>query len=210
MIFIRNINLRRWFPPENDFAASVARMSILREDFAIEMRGVYEESIAQLDGNTEHYRRIYFWRNMLRTMLEFRGVLETLNASSEFRNALEKEPLETKNLFHTQFQEFKKQHDLLKTLRNDIGGHIQYATVKAALNGMPHDKFGFLEVGETLGTTHYRLAGEIILEMQLVGLGDDKRVPEIERRFRETAKLLPIFPLAELIFAIYEKCYNLV
>jgi hypothetical protein len=50
MIFIRNINLRRWFPPDNDFAASVARMSILREDFAIEMMGVYEKPFLRSTG----------------------------------------------------------------------------------------------------------------------------------------------------------------
>ena len=75
---------------------------------------------------------------------------------------------------------------------------------------MPYEKFGILEVGEILGKTHYRFAGEIILEMQLVGLDDDKRIPEIERRFRETAKLLPVFALTELIFALYARSRTLI
>jgi hypothetical protein len=66
---VRQIKLRRWFPPEDLFAAYVARMTILREDFATEMMGIYEEQIAPLDGNTEGYRMVYFWRNMLRAVV---------------------------------------------------------------------------------------------------------------------------------------------
>jgi hypothetical protein len=92
---------------------------------------------------------------------------------------------------------------LVKTLRNDVGGHVRYEKVAEALNGMPTDKWGFLELGETQNRTHYRFAGELVLEMQIAGLPDERRIPEIERQLRETAKLLPVFALMELVFATY-------
>ena len=89
---VRQIKLRRWFPPEDLFAAYVARMTILREDFAIEMMGIYEEQIAPLDGNTEGYRMVYFWRNMLRTLSELRGVVVMLMPCRNFKPQWEGSP----------------------------------------------------------------------------------------------------------------------
>jgi hypothetical protein len=88
MIFVRQIGLRRWIPSNDSFATCVARMSILREDFAIEMNGIYEDDLSALDGNTPEYRRVYFWRNMLRTLFEVRSVLVQLKANTEFSTAL--------------------------------------------------------------------------------------------------------------------------
>jgi hypothetical protein len=39
----RIIKLRKWFPADDPLAVPVARLCILREDFLLEMRGVYEE-----------------------------------------------------------------------------------------------------------------------------------------------------------------------
>ena len=44
---------------------------------------------------------------------------------------------------------------------------------------------------------------------RLVALPDHKSIPAIERRFRETAKLLPVYVLMDLIFAVCGKYYGL-
>ena len=156
-----------------------------------------------MDGNTAEYRRLYFWRNMLRTLLEIKSIVFMLHSLPEFRAALDAQKPERKQQFHALFREFETPNKLLKDLRNEIGGHVSHEKVVAALDAMPLDKWGFLEVGEVLGKTHYRFAGEILLEMQIAGLPDDHRIPEIERQIRETAKLLPVFAVMELVFAIY-------
>jgi hypothetical protein len=206
---VRQIMLRRWFPADDPFAACVARMTILREDFAIELMGIYEAEIAPLDGNTSEYRRVYFWRNLVRTAFEISSVLRRLKSLPEFLAALAAQPPERSAQFDTLVREFDLQHALLKSLRNDIGGHVQQAKVEEALNGMPGDKWGFLELGETLNKTHYRFAGELVLEMKITGLPDNKRIPEIERQIRETAKLLPVFALMEAVFATYVEARRL-
>jgi hypothetical protein len=139
--------LRRWFPPEDRFAACVARMTILREDFAIEMMGLYEDQIPPLDGNTEGYRKVYFWRNMLRTLSEIKSVVFMLSSLTEFRAALEKQPPERAKQFRELYREFEEKHELVKSLRNDVGGHVRYEKVAEALNGMPTDKWGFTNLG---------------------------------------------------------------
>src|SRR5258708_28630669 len=126
-IIIRQINLRRWFPREDRFAACVARMTILREDLAIEMMGIYKEQITALDGNMKEYRKIYFWRNMLRTLSEIKSVVFQLNSLPEFRAALKKQPPGRADQFRGLFQEFQEKQDLLKSLRNQIGGHVLHA-----------------------------------------------------------------------------------
>lgn len=200
---VRQIKLRRWFPPEDLFAAYVARMTILREDFAIEMMGIYEEQIAPLDGNTEGYRMVYFWRNMLRTLSELRGVVVMLNALPEFQAAMGRQSPERRQQFPDMFKKFERIYKLLKNLRDDIGGHVRHTKIEAALNGMEADRWGFLELGETLNKTHYRFAGELLLETQLTGLAEEKRMRKIKRQIREIAKLLPVFALMELVFATY-------
>jgi hypothetical protein len=206
---LRQIRIRRWFPAGDQLAACVARMSILREDFAIEMMGIYEEQISPLDGNTEPYRKIYFWRNMLRTLAEIKSVVFMLNSLPEFRAALETQPPERRRQFRDLHRQFERTNVLLKALRNDIGGHIRHEKVMAALSGMPIDKWGYLELREVLGKTHYRFAEELVLEMQITGLPDEDRIPEIERQLRETAKLLPVFALMELVFAVYTQARKL-
>lgn len=55
----RYIKLTRWFPPDDVIAANVARLCILKEDFEIELRGMLEKSISNLDSNGYEYRKLY-------------------------------------------------------------------------------------------------------------------------------------------------------
>jgi hypothetical protein len=205
---IRYINLRKWFPPDDELAVNMARLSILREDFAIEMKGLYEETLHPLDANSPLYRRIYFWRNMIRTALEISSVVRRLETMPEFMEGLKQ--LSKKNLgvdlnskFYELHREFDKQHRLLKDLRNDIGGHVQHNTLADALREMPEDLYGYLEAGETVEDIHQRFAGELVLGMIVVGVPKNERGEEVDRQLREIGKLLPAFALMHIAFAVY-------
>ena len=206
---IRYINLRQWFPPDDELAANMARLSILREDFAIEIKGIYEETLQPLDASSPLYRKIYFWRNMIRTAFEISSVVRKLEAIPEFMEGL-KQLSDDKKLgadfsskFYELHGEFDKQHSLLKDLRNGIGGHVQHSTLADALREMPEDLHGYLEAGETLENTHHRFAGELVLGMIVVGVPKNERGAEVERQLREIAKLLPAFALMNVAFAVY-------
>src|SRR5262245_4724381 len=88
---VRPIKIRRWFPPNDPVATAVATLCVPREDFFLELQGMISDEIAPLDGNASAYRRAYFWRNSLRTLVEIRKTLNKLNALPDFRSAMEKE-----------------------------------------------------------------------------------------------------------------------
>src|SRR5258708_35192649 len=83
--YIRVVRLGKWFPPGDPLAASVARLSILREDFMLELRGIYANSIAALDTHSDAWRRMYFFRSSVRTLWEIPGALTTIRANAEFK-----------------------------------------------------------------------------------------------------------------------------
>jgi hypothetical protein len=44
-IYVGQMNLRRWFPPHDRYAACIARLCILRGDFALKMWGAVAMTI---------------------------------------------------------------------------------------------------------------------------------------------------------------------
>lgn len=147
MAHIRIVNIRKWFPPSDPLAASVARLCILREDFAIEMQGVYQEEIDALDRHSAAWRRTYFIRNLVRTLMEVMSTMNSLKLAPEFMALLERQSEPVRAKFNGLFQAMIYAHPIVKRIRNTICGHVKHSAVQDALNGMNHDRWGFLEVG---------------------------------------------------------------
>jgi hypothetical protein len=208
-IYVRQVNLRRWFPPHDRFAASVARLCILREDFALEMWGLYAPSIKRLDGHSVVWRRLYFWRNLVRTLWEIRRTLETLNTVPEFKRVLKTQPTKTRKTFEDLVKKFEKDQTLIQNMRDSLGGHVLQRTVEQALNDMPTDKFSYIEAGSTLKKTHYKFAGELVVAMLVAGVPEEKQQAEAERHFRTIAGLFPVFSLTDVILTIYTTARHL-
>jgi hypothetical protein len=208
-IYVRQMNLRRWFPPHDRYAACVARLCILREDFALEMWGLYATSIKRLDSHSIIWRRMYFWRNLVRTLWEIRRTLETLNTVPEFKRVLRAQAVGTRKKFEEMVKKLEKDQTLVQNMRDSLGGHVLQRTVEQALNDMPLDKFSYIEVGSTLKKTHYKFAGELVVEMLLAGVPEAQRQTEAERHFRTIAGLLPVFALTDIILTMYADARNL-
>jgi hypothetical protein len=209
-IYVQQMKLRRWFPANDRFAACVARLCILREDFGLEMWGIHRPRIKALDEHSVVWRRMYFWRNLVRTLWEIRRTIETLNTVPEFKKIFKTQPLAWRTKFERMVRQLEKHQVLVQNVRNSLGGHVLQRTVEEALNGMPWDKFSYIEVGRVERKTHYRFAGELVLEMLLAGVPEDKREDEIKRVFRTTAKLLPVFELTGIILTMYVSARKLV
>lgn len=203
------MKLRRWFPPDDRFASCVARLSILREDFALEMRGLYKPHIKSLDEHSAIWRKLYFWRNLVRTLLEIRKTLESLNTVPEFKRALKKQPARWQDKFGVMVRKLEKAEGLVEEIRNSLGGHVLQRSVERALNNMSADRWSYIEVGETLKKTHYKFAGELVGEILLAGVPEKGREAELEMQFKTIADLLPVFELAEIIFTIYAEARKL-
>ena len=207
--YIRQMNLRRWFPPDDAYAASIARLCILREDLALEMWGLYARSLGRLDKHSVIWRRLYFWRSLVKTLWEIRKTIESLNTVPEFKKALKGQPVEKRKQFEKVVKQLETHQDLVRKFRDSLGGHVLHRTVAQALKDMPFGQFGYVEVGGKQATMHYKFAGEIVVRMLVEGVPEALEEIEAKRHFQTIAGLLRVFSLIDLIFAIYTDGRNL-
>jgi hypothetical protein len=181
----------------------MARLCILREDIFLEMMGIYQSKITSLDEHSVIWRKMFFWRSLVKTIWEIRKTIETLNTVPEFKKILKSQPQGWQKKFANMVKLLDKHQIVVEDTRNSLGGHVLFREVEKALDGMSLDTFSYIEVGETEKRTHYRFANELVLEMLLTGVDEDRRLAEIEKQFRTVSELLPVFTLTGILLTIY-------
>ena len=62
----------------------MARLCILREDLFIELQGLNDDPFPLLDEGSIDWRQIYFFRNLLRTILEIDGAIRKIRSDKGF------------------------------------------------------------------------------------------------------------------------------
>lgn len=207
---VRVVKLRKWFPPTDPLAAPIARLCILREDIAIEMQGVYQQEIAKLDGHSSAWRKIYFLRNMVRTLMEMDSAIHSLRSNSEFVSLLATQTTSVQEEFGELFKAMEAAHASIKHTRNTICGHVKHAAVQQALEGMHDSRWGFLDLDRKLGKTHYKFAAEIATEILVLGVPERERRDFIRRQLETFGKLMPVFKLVDHILSMYIRDRRLV
>lgn len=200
---IRTVTLRKWFPANDALAVSVARLCILREDFMTELRGIEAEIIPQLDQHSDKWRRMYFLRNSIRTFMEIRSTIETLDRHSEFKRILASRPPEERKEFRQLVQQMNAAHQLVKELRNATGGHVSHERTQQALNEMDCDRFGLFEIGPVLKDTHYKFAGELLAGMIVAGVPESQQTAKLESDFKKLGELVFVIHVIDLFFLWY-------
>jgi hypothetical protein len=208
--YIKTVELRKWFPPRDRFAACIARICILREDLFLELMGVWKARIAVLDEHSVRFRKMYFWRSLCKTIWEIRKTIETLNTIPEFKQVLKKQPATWQKQYAKMVNLLNKHATLVEDFRNSLGGHVLSRSVEAALDGMSFDTFDYLEVGESEKLTHYKFVNTLVLEMILKGVEEEKRIEELTRHFRSVADLLPVFTLTGILLTVYANARKLI
>src|SRR5271169_3423050 len=118
----RIVKLTKWFPPNDPLAAKVARLCILREDFLLEMSGVYTEEINQLDGHSQEWRKLYFIRNLVRTLREIESGIHTLMSDPQFKVLLAAQKPERQEEFAEHKALMNQAIKLVNEVRNEICG----------------------------------------------------------------------------------------
>jgi|SRR6516225_7307294 hypothetical protein len=199
------VKLRKWFPPDDRLAAKVARLSILREDFALEMHGVYTENIEVLDGHSEPWRRLYFLRNLIRTLLEIRSGMESVVNDTDFKTLLRKQSPEVKREFGRLTRLMAQAHPILKDIRNDICGHVLESAVSEALKEISWDSFGFYEIGRIQKNSHFKFAGELVASILVKGTVDKEKAKALGEKMAKIADAFDVFPLIERVLFMYAK-----
>jgi hypothetical protein len=200
---VRIVNLQKWFPSDSPLAAKIARICILREDLLIEMQGVLTEDIEPLGGLSPEFRRIFFLRSLFQTYSELCSALQTLFGCPDFRALLGKQPDSVKAKFREQAQTIATVHPILKDVRNDVCGHVLNRTVQEALERIPEETFGFLEIGSTAAKSHYKFVGELVAETLLKDVPREERMNLMATKFASIATILPAFAIIDFCLALY-------
>ena len=206
MIRITPVRIGRWFPPSDPVATAVAMLCILREDLLLELLGIVSEGLPKLDDNSEGYRRMYFWRNSLRTLEEIKNVLNKLNAESSFRDTLSEEPADVREAVRQAMRTLNKASDaFLRDLRNTIGGHLDEPLIQQALNDMDFRREGLVQLGDIRGKIHYKFAGEILLAAVLGGVPPEQEQEKLEEILKRSAELSSIVAAIDDVVACYAR-----
>jgi hypothetical protein len=202
--YVRQIKVRHWFPADDPVAAHIARLCILRKDFAIEMSGILAAEIKKLDGNDVVWRKFYFWRRLVGTLGEIRGALRTLEQLPDFQLIVNEQTKEWQQWFKSSIDQLETDRELIKTTRDSLGGHVLHTAVQTALNSMPGENFSYLELGTTAGKTHYRFAAEIAGEMlHRTDAPEPQRQADLHSQFVAIAEHLAVFSLIDTVFKMY-------
>ena len=196
-------------------ATLVARLCILREDYLLELQGLIKKDFSPfdvrspaskpdvLDGNSPSWRRLYFFRNSLRTLNEIRNAVERLFVDQEQKTALAKESLELQQVFKALRDEISGLSPVIKELRDRIGGHVLHDGVRDALRGIDPGRNALFETGETRAETHCRFAGDMTLAIMFPGKSEESLLVELQNLFDKTANLVFIVGSIDKIFNAY-------
>ena len=99
-------------------------MSVLYEDLRIETMAIAEDSIPALDVTDPRYRRHYFLRRSIATLVEFAEALRLLNNCSDFNDVRSGFDMEVIEKWGEGITFFRENEAFLERIRNDTGGHL--------------------------------------------------------------------------------------
>jgi hypothetical protein len=138
--------------PDSEFERSIARLSVLYEDLYLEVVGAgMEKGIApQLEPFGPAYRSCYFLRRAVATALEVKDVIDQILVTREFRR-IEVEAKSSQDVHYKRdwvpaVEFFKENRKLLKTVRDDVGGHFGDGAAKKALTLVADDYCASIEI----------------------------------------------------------------
>src|SRR5258706_1931048 len=132
--------------PFSDAHALIARLTVLYEDLRIEMYGIVEEEIKPLDFNSEKYRRHYFLRRAVATLVELAQTFRLIDQCPEFQSIKDNFDKRGVIQWRRTVRFYNCHEDLLQKVRNDIGGHFGYSAAKYALQTIPYSTVGKIEI----------------------------------------------------------------
>ena len=208
---IQHISFRKWFPPDDPVAVTIARLCVLRQDLLLEGQAIRQSSLPSLDQNGDIWRRLYFWRNSFRTLENIRSAVHTLKCQKTFKEGLSKESRSVQEGFLRLEKALEKiSKEFLKDLRNDLGGHVSQKAVTDALRGMDTDQKGLLQVSDgKVGDQQYKFVTELVYQMMLPPGLIKSRGQELKRRSRKAAKMMWAVQVIDEIFNTYVKSRGL-
>jgi hypothetical protein len=119
------------------------------------------------------------------------------------KDALSREPDPIVEGFRQLQEQQKHAYDLVRDLRDSVGGHVLHSDVQEVLRGLDRDTTGFFQDGEIRGTIRYKFASELVLSMMLDKVEPRHEQEKLETLLGETAKLIFIIGTIDQIVRAY-------
>jgi len=133
-LILKSHPLKTCFPPNDEFAALIARLCILREDWWLAFTGYSTELMPDLDKNSQIYRQLYFLRHLVLALSEIHDTIKALNSLAEFRAAIANTPTDLRKQFESGLKFLNKNNDIIKQTRNRLGGHVSGDVLPDVIN----------------------------------------------------------------------------
>ena len=194
-----HVKLKNWFPADDIIATNVVRLCILKEDLELEYRGYLEPQIQPLDVNEISWRKIYFFRNIFRTMLEIDSVIHSLKMNHEFQRALSNQPIELKDSFDALSQNMLNAHDLIKKYRNCIGGHVQEKTIVNALKNLSSERTSFISCNVTRNLVNLNFTSELCMAVFFDEHPEEIQLDKAEEIISKLKSVIPFNAISAVI-----------
>jgi hypothetical protein len=175
--------LKRVFP-NDQVHAEIARLLVLYEDLKIESYGITEKILGLSTTNRGEYVSRYFLRRAIATLSECANCMVSLEKNPDFRRIKErcfpKDALEAwKNA--AELLQDKSKKWLIRSVRNDVGGHFGVKAAQRALAGFNEGTVGSIEFGRDYETARERIDCHFVGEITARAfLRDQSKDPEVE------------------------------
>lgn len=163
--------------------ALMVRLAVLYEDLRIELMATAEGSIPVLDSTDERYRRNYFLRRCTATMVEFAETIRLLNECYDFQPVKSGFDKSIRPYWDESVRFFQRHERLLKSVRNDIGGHFGLTAAQFAVNSLSPDAVGSIELRKDR-TVRLHFVGELVATATLRHLHGSTNEQKFSRLLR--------------------------
>jgi hypothetical protein len=152
---------------------------VLFEDLRIETYGIIGESFPSLDFTGDAYRRNYFLRRSIATVLELAEELRLLDQLDDFERIKSSFDEAALRQWNRAVRFFGRYESFFQMVRNDIGGHFGLNAARYALTDLPYDYAGVIEIvrgGKNGAGVKLEFAGQIATSAMFrhKGKHDDK------------------------------------
>ena len=135
--------------------------------------------------------------------MEIRGAMELLQRQNKFQKALLKQPKPAQDSFKRFFKEITTAHEIIRKLRNAIGGHVENRAVQEALDKMDSDRKGLIEFGEKVRDVHFRFSSELIMAILLAGVPDKDQETKLDMMIGMMVDLRSSLQAIDIVFSTY-------
>jgi hypothetical protein len=188
---ITRVKLIRSALPHSELNVRIARLAVLYEDLRIELYAAAEQDIPLLDSIGDGYRRLYFVRRAISTILEVASAIRRIDQYPEFREKIKSRFSKPELADWEAGVTFFTNHDAeLRGIRDDVGGHFLERAADYALDHMGAATAGILTIQE--GSKHNTASSmlKFVGEIVTVAIMRNRGGKEARQFYEETLQLL--------------------